>query len=170
LCADDVLDDDPERARRPGETPKQRVNRELIELLNEIRIALPGVQVLFAFLLVVPFGPGWRHTSAVQRHAYVFSIATAALAAVIMIAPSSYHRLLWRQPHKEHMLVTSNGLLIAGMVFLAMAMSGSLFFVVSFALGTWEATVTTTGVVVVILLLWYAMPLARRNEVWRHRS
>ena len=164
------MQDADDQGRLPGETPKQRINRELIELLNEIRIALPGVQVLFAFLLVVPFGPGWRHTTSFQRHAYVFSIATAALATVIMIAPSSYHRLLWRQPHKEHMLITSNGLLIAGMAFLAMAISGSLFFVVSFALGTWEAAVTTGGILVVILVLWYAMPLARRNEVWRHRD
>ncbi len=165
-----MQDDDPERARLPRETPSQRINRELIELLNEIRIALPGVQVLFAFLLVVPFGPGWRHTTTLQRHAYVFSIVTAALATVIMIAPSSYHRLLWRQPHKEHMLMTSNVLLIAGMAFLAMAISGSLFFVVSFALGTWEAAVTTAGILIVILVLWYAMPLARRNEVWRHHD
>ena len=164
------MQDTDEHDRLTGETPKQRINRELIELLNEIRIALPGVQVLFAFLLVVPFGPGWRHTTSLQRHAYVFSITTAALAAVIMIAPSSYHRLLWRQPHKEHMLMTSNVLLIAGMAFLAMAISGSLLFVVSFALGTWEAAVTTAGILGVILVLWYAMPLARRNEVWRHRD
>jgi len=152
------------------ETELERYDRNLDELLSELRVALPGVQVLFAFLLVVPFGPGWRHTTSLQRHAYVFSITTAALAAVIMIAPSSYHRLLWRQPHKEHMLMTSNVLLIAGMAFLAMAISGSLFFVVSFALGTWEAAVTTAGILVVILVLWYAMPLARRNEVWRHRD
>ena len=164
------MQDADDQAGIPGETPKQRINRELIELLNEIRIALPGVQVLFAFLLVVPFGPGWRHTTGFQRHAYVFSIATAALATVIMIAPSSYHRLLWRQPHKEHMLMTSNVLLIAGMAFLAMAISGSLFFVVSFALGTWEAAVTTAAILVVILVLGYAMPLARRNEVWRHHD
>ena len=164
------MQDGEEQAPPPGESPQQRINRELIELLNEIRIALPGVQVLFAFLLVVPFGPGWRHTTTLQQHAYVFSIATAALATVIMIAPSSYHRLLWRQPQKEHMLITSNALLIAGMVLLAMAISGSLFFVVSFALGTWEAIVTAGGIVVVILVLWYAMPLARRNEVWRDRD
>jgi len=162
--------DGEEQAPLPGESPQQRINRELIELLNEIRIALPGVQVLFAFLLVVPFGPGWRHTTALQRHTYVFSIVTAALATVIMITPSSYHRLLWRQPQKEHMLITSNALLIAGMAFLAMAISGSLFFVVSFALGTWEAALATGGILVVILLLWYGMPLARRNEVWRHRN
>ncbi|HSD02790.1 MAG TPA: DUF6328 family protein [Gaiellales bacterium] len=162
--------DGEEQAPLPGESPTQRINRELIELLNEIRIALPGVQVLFAFLLVVPFGPGWRHTTALQRHTYVFSIVTAALATVIMITPSSYHRLLWRQPQKEHMLITSNALLIAGMAFLAMAISGSLFFVVSFALGTWEAAITTAAIVVVILVLWYVMPLARRNEVWRDRD
>jgi len=162
--------DGEEQAPLPGESPQQRINRELIELLNEIRIALPGVQVLFAFLLVVPFGPGWRHTTALQRHTYVFSIVTAALATVIMITPSSYHRLLWRQPQKEHMLITSNALLIAGMAFLAMAISGSLFFVVSFALGTWAAAITTAAIIVVILVLWYVMPLARRNEVWRDRD
>lgn len=161
------MEDDAREARLPAETPKQRINRELIELLNEIRIALPGVQVLFAFLLVVPFGPGWQRTTTTQRHMYVFSLVTAALATVIMIAPSSYHRLLWRQPQKEHMLVTSNALLIIGMVFLALAISGSVTFVVSFALGTWQAVVTTAGLMLVIVVLWYAMPLARRNEVWR---
>ena len=152
------------------ETPKQRVNRELIELLNEVRVALPGVQVLFAFLLTVPFASGWKKTTELQQDVYVCAVVTAAVAAVFMIAPSSYHRLLWRQPHKEHMLMTSNVLLIAGMAFLAMAISGSLLFVVSFALGTWEAAVTTAGILVVILVLWYAMPLARRNEVWRHHD
>ena len=68
------------------------------------------------------------------------------------------------------MLITSNALLIAGMAFLAMAISGSLFFVVSFALGTWAAAITTAAIIVVILVLWYVMPLARRNEVWRDRD
>ena len=91
----------------------------------------------------------------------------SAVAAVIMIAPSSYHRLLWRQPHKGHMLATSNALLIAGMVFLAGAISGSIFLVVDFALGTVQATITTGAIVLLIVMLWYAMPLARRGEVWR---
>ena len=126
-----------------GETPKERVNRELIELLNEVRVALPGVQVLFAFLLTVPFAAGWKETTELQQDVYVCAVVTAAIAAVFMIAPSSYHRLLFRQPHKEHMLITSNKLLIIGMVFLALSICMCVFLVVDFVISIpWALTLT----------------------------
>jgi hypothetical protein len=147
-----------------GETRKERVDRELIELLNEIRVALPGVQVLFAFLLTVPFASGWSSTTELQRDVYVFSVFTAALATAFMIAPSSYHRLLFRQRQKEHMLFTSNLLLIVGMAFLAMSMIGCLFLVVDYVLDTTKAVVAIGALALVFLALWYALPLSRRNE------
>ena len=148
------------------ETPKQRVNRELIELLNEVRVALPGVQVLFAFLLTVPFASGWKKTTELQQDVYVCAVVTAAVAAVFMIAPSSYHRLLFRQPHKEHMLFTSNKLLIIGMVFLAISISLCVFLVVDLVISIPWALALTAGVALLIVVLWYAMPLNRRHEVW----
>jgi hypothetical protein len=148
------------------ETPKQRVNRELNELLNEVRVALPGVQVLFAFLLTVPFASGWKKTTELQQDVYVCAVVTAAVAAVFMIAPSSYHRLLFRQPHKEHMLFTSNKLLIIGMVFLAISISLCVFLVVDLVISIPWALALTAGVALLIVVLWYAMPLNRRHEVW----
>ena len=134
------------------ETPKQRVNRELIELLNEVRVALPGVQVLFAFLLTVPFASGWKKTTELQQDVYVCAVVTAAVAAVFMIAPSSYHRLLFRQPHKEHMLFTSNKLLIIGMVFLAVSICLCVFLVVDYVISIpWALTLT--GIVVALILV-----------------
>jgi hypothetical protein len=151
-----------------GETPKERVNRELIELLNEVRVALPGVQVLFAFLLTVPFASGWGKTTELQRNLYVCAVVTAAIAIVFMIAPSSYHRLLFRQPHKQHMLFTSNRLLIIGMVFLAISISLCVFMVVDYVISIRWALALTVGVALLIVVLWYVMPLSRRHEVWPH--
>ena len=149
-----------------GETPKERVNRELIELLNEVRVALPGVQVLFAFLLTVPFASGWKKTTELQQDVYVCAVVTAAVAAVFMIAPSSYHRLLFRQPHKEHMLFTSNKLLMIGMVFLGISICLCVFLVVDYVISIPWALTLTGIVVALILVLWYLMPLNRRHEVW----
>ncbi|MFI5051221.1 MAG: DUF6328 family protein [Gaiellales bacterium] len=153
-----------------GETPKERVNRELIELLNEVRVALPGVQVLFAFLLTVPFAAGWKDTTNLQKDVYVCAVVTAAIAAIFMIAPSSYHRLLFRQPHKEHMLMTSNKLLIIGMVFLALSICMCVFLVVDFVISIPWALTLTGLVGLLMIVLWYLMPLNRRHEVWPPRD
>ena len=90
------------------------LDRELIELLNELRVALPGVQVLFAFLLIVPFSNGWDQVTEVQRYVYFVAFLCAAISSAFLIAPSTYHRLRWREGDKEHMLVTANRLAIAG--------------------------------------------------------
>ena len=87
-----------------AENTDERLDRELIELLNELRVALPGVQMLFGFLLALPFSVGFEHTSAVDRRVYFVSFLAAAAASVLLIAPSAYHRLTWRQRDKEHLL------------------------------------------------------------------
>src|SRR4249919_1266533 len=111
----------------PGETEKQRHNRELIELLNELRVALPGVQVLFAFLLAVPFASGFPKLSPTGRDLYFTAFIATALSSVLLIAPSSYHRLRWRQHDKERMLIISNALTIAGLFSLAVAITCVVF-------------------------------------------
>ena len=97
------------------ESQEQRHNRELIELLNELRVALPGVQVLFAFLLAVPFANGFPKLSPTDRDVFFAAFVAAGLSTVFLIAPSSYHCLRWRQHAKERMLIVSNALTIAGL-------------------------------------------------------
>ena len=97
------------------ESEEERHNRELIELLNELRVALPGVQVLFAFLLAVPFANGFPKLSALDRDVFFVAFIATALSTVCLIAPSSYHRLRWRQRDKERLLHISNVLTIIGL-------------------------------------------------------
>ena len=95
------------------EDERDRVNRELIELLNELRVALPGVQVLFAFLLGVPFTQRFGQVTELQKDVYFLTFLCAAVATALLIAPSAYHRLEWRRGDKEHLLVVLNRLTAA---------------------------------------------------------
>src|ERR671915_2071995 len=111
------------------ESQEERINRELIEFLNELRVALPGVQVLFAFLLAVPFTQRFQRLSDGQEYAFFLSLLCTTLGSILLIAPSSYHRLRFREHDKEHMLLTSNRLAIAGTFFLALAMTSAVYLV-----------------------------------------
>jgi hypothetical protein len=144
------------------ENKKQRVDRELIELLNELRVALPGVQVLFAFLLTVPFAQRFAGASGLQRAAFFLSLLATAVASVLFITPTAYHRLRWREPDKERMLFTANRLTIAGMVFLATAMAAAVFLVTDVIYGTWQAAVISAGVAGLLAWFWFGLPLSRR--------
>src|SRR5437762_4946686 len=114
------------------ESADQRHNRELFELLNELRVALPGVQVLFAFMLAVPFANGFPKLSSLDRDIFFVAFIATALSTVLLIAPSSYHRLRWRQHDKERMLVVSNRLTIAGLALLAVAITCTVFVITDF--------------------------------------
>src|SRR6476660_1649211 len=100
--------------KEPGESDKERLDRELIELLNELRVALPGVQVLFAFLLGLPFTQRFEQITGATEVMYVVSLVSAAAASAFLIAPSAHHRLRWRSRDKEHLLRTSNRQAIVG--------------------------------------------------------
>ena len=142
------------------ENKEERHNRELIELLNELRVALPGVQVLFAFLLVVPFSNGFPKLGKLDRDILFVAFMATALSTVLLIAPSSYHRLRWRQHDKERLLIVSNWLTIAGLVCLAVAITSTVFVITDFLFHrAWAATFTAL-VAVCFLLLWYGLPLA----------
>jgi hypothetical protein len=145
------------------ESHSQRVNRELIELLNELRVALPGVQVLFAFLLAVPFAQGFAQTNDFQRDLFFGTLLTTAISTALLIAPSAYHRINFRQRDKEQMLSTSNALTIAGLVFLALAIVGAVALIADFMYGP-AVPVLCAGVgTVLFATLWFALPVLRRN-------
>jgi hypothetical protein len=144
------------------EDEKERLDRELIELLNELRVALPGVQVLFAFLLAVPFTQRWEHTTDIQRDAFFAAIMCATVATVLLIAPSTYHRLRWREGDKEQMLRTANRLAIAGTVFLALSMTAVVFVVTDVVFDIAVATGVSIATAVLFAWFWYGLALVRR--------
>ncbi len=143
------------------ESDEQRRNRELIELLNELRVALPGVQVLFAFLLAVPFQRGWPHLAHRDRAVFYAALLATAVSTALLIAPSSYHRLRWRDRDKEFLLETSNRLTIAGLFSLAVAVNCVVFVISDFLYGYAAAIPVTAAIAVVFATLWYALPLRR---------
>jgi Family of unknown function (DUF6328) len=146
------------------ENTKERVDRELIELLNELRVALPGVQILFAFMLVVPFNTGFANLSTAERWVYYAAFISAALGTVLMIAPSSYHRLRFREGDKEQMLFTSNKLMLVGMGFVALAMALAVGLISGVVFGDGVALVAGFGIGAWVVWFWYGLPLSRRLE------
>jgi len=157
----------PPRAR-PDEEPKARLDRELIELLNELRVALPGVQVLFAFLLTLPFTQAFDKLNGAQRNVYFITFLCTALAVALLIAPSSYHRLRFRHHDKERMLQIANRLLIAGMAFVALAVTGVVYLITDLLFGVPWAALTTAAVAGWFAWFWYGLPLTRADP--KHRG
>jgi hypothetical protein len=146
----------------PQESKEQRLNRELIELLNELRVALPGVQVLFAFLLGVPFTQRFAQATELQRDVFFGTFLCTAAATALLIAPSAYHRLRWRAHDKEQILVTSNRMAIAGTFFLALAITGAVFVVTDLLFEAWSAGVVSGLTAGFFAWFWYGLPLLRR--------
>ena len=139
------------------------MNRELIELLNELRVALPGVQVLFAFLLILPFQQGFAEISEGDRLVYLLALFACAAAAAMLIAPSMYHRLNFRRQVKEQMLFDSNRLLIAGSALTAVGIACSIYLIVDVVAGGVAAVVATVAALAIYVASWVALPLARRG-------
>jgi amino acid transporter len=150
------------RPLMPVEDKKERVDRELIELLNELRVALPGVQVLFAFLLTVPFAQRFSQVTELQRAVYFVALLATAVASVLFITPTAYHRLRWRDPDKERMLFTANRLTIAGTIFLAVAVAAAVFVIADLLYGLWQATLISGAVAGLLIWFWYGLPISRR--------
>ena len=145
----------------PDEDRKERVDRELIELLNELRVALPGVQVLFAFLLIVPFTDRFTGISSAQRVAYFVAFVCTSAATALLIAPSTYHRLRFRQQDKERMLYTANRLTIAGTALLAVSISAVVYLVTDVLFhSTWAAVVTALNAGW-FAWFWYGLAITR---------
>src|SRR5512133_1140786 len=146
------------------ESRGERINRELIELLNELRVALPGVQVLFAFLLAVPFANGFTSTTSFQRALFFCTLCATAVSSVLLIAPSAWHRLHFRREDKESVLLVSNILSIAGLAFLALAMVGAVMLIADFI---YSPTLTiASGLLMLVLfaVFWAIWPIANRSQ------
>jgi Family of unknown function (DUF6328) len=142
-----------------GESKGERLDRELMELLQELRVVLPGVQVLLAFLLTAPFQQRFAQLPGTQRTAFFASIACATVATALLIAPSAHHRLRWREGEKERLLPIANREAIWGTVFLAAAIVLALYVVTNVLFATWIAVATAVAAVAVFAFLWYALPL-----------
>jgi hypothetical protein len=145
-----------------GETHQERVNRELIELLNELRVALPGVQFLLAFLLIVPFQQTIDRTTDFQRDVYFVALVASAVASVMLIAPAAQHRVLFRQHDKDALLRRSNRSAFVGLLALAVAMTAAVLLVLD-VLFTRTLAWTTAGFLAALLLWWWvAVPYWKR--------
>jgi|SRR5690242_13085311 amino acid transporter len=141
------------------ETPKERADRELIELLNELRVVLPGVTVLLAFLLAVPFANGWTRVTSFQRDVFVVAFLSTAVAVALLTAPSSYHRLRFRHGDKERIVRIGNRLSIAGIAASAVSLEAVVLLVIDSVVSRGAAIAAAAGLFAVVALLWYGLPL-----------
>jgi hypothetical protein len=154
-------------AAERDETPSERADRNLAELLQELRVALPGVQVLFAFLLIVPFNQRFADVTPAQENVYFGVLMCTALAAAFLVAPSMNHRVLFRRGDKDHLVKISHRYTIVGLTLLAVAMTGVVVLVTDFVFEGVRAGVAAAALALVFLWLWYAIPLARLRELNR---
>jgi hypothetical protein len=152
------------------ETTLERLDRNMSELVAELRVVQTGVQVLFAFLLVVPFNQGFTRVTGFERGTYFVTLIMAALATACLIAPSAQHRFLFRLEDKEHLVFVSNRLAIAGLAALSVAMVGALLLVSTKLFGMGIGLLTLGLIAVPFSVLWFAMPLARRRAVLTGRA
>lgn len=136
-----------------------RLDRELLELLNELRVVLPGVQALFAFLLIVPFNDRFAGVTGRERTVYVVALLAAAVACVLFTTAPAFHRLRFRRHDKAQLLRVGNRCAIAGMVALAVSMVAAVFLVTEVLLGAGVALALTATIAVPMVLLWWFLPL-----------
>ena len=146
-----------ESGPEPQESPKQRADRELIELLNELRVVLPGVTVLLAFLLAVPFAKGWPKVTSFQRDVFVVAFLSTAVSVALLTAPSSYHRLRFRHGNKEHIVKVGSRLTIAGIVAFAVSLESVVLLVMDYVLSLGPAVAAGAALLAVVLTLWYGI-------------
>ncbi len=146
----------------PQQGPEQeRVTRNLGEILQELRVALPGVQVLFAFLLAVPLQTRFGQINAFEKDVYFATLLCTAASAALMITPTAYHRVTFRLQQKEHLVKVANRCSIAGLIFLVLAMCGALLLVTDILFGTLAAALTAAGAALMFVILWGVIPSSR---------
>ena len=144
------------------ESEQDRVNRELDQLLGELRVAMPGVQVLFAFLLTVPFQQRFAQATEFQRDVYFVTLLAAAAASALFVAPTAYHRLMFRARDKPRLVEISSKLALAGLACLAIAMNGAMLLVTDVLFGRTTAVVTVALSSTLFVALWFVLGLVRR--------
>ena len=150
-----------EEADRSDED-QERLNRQMTELLNELRVAMPGVQVLFAFLLAVPFQQRFDTVNAFQRDVYLLTLLAAATATAFLIAPSAYHRIAFQEHEKERIIQMGTRQFVCGIVALAVAMTGAVLLVTDVLFQAATTIVVVVGVAAVFAWLWFGIGLWRK--------
>jgi hypothetical protein len=148
-----------------NETEEERLDRNLGELLQELRVALPGVQVLFAFLLAVPFQKGFEEVTSFQKDVYFATLILTAISATMLISPSAYHRITFRYQQKRRLVYYANRFAIVGLAFLALAMTGAILLITDVLFSTAAAWVTAGLALCFFSFFWFAMPLQRRLKL-----
>ena len=144
------------------ETPKERTDRQLLELLNEVRVALPGAQFLFAFLLAVPFASRFGDVSHRLQIVFYICLLSTLAATILLMAPAVYHRIRWQHGNKTEVIRDAHRMFLAGMASLALAMTTAVWFVSAFLFGTVESLIAASLSVVLLGLTWFALPLRSR--------
>jgi hypothetical protein len=152
---------DPER----HESREERLDRNTTELIGEMRVAAIGIQVMFAFLLVVPFNAGWKQVTAFERDVYFVALLCIAMAAVLLIAPTIHHRLLFRQRQKGYLVAVGSKLVVVAMSFLAVGLVAILVLISDFLFGAAAAAIVGLGAAAVVGTVWFVIPLHRRREL-----
>ncbi len=145
------------------ESEAERDDRNLAELLQELRVAGLGVQVLFGFLLSLPFTNRFARLSHGQRELYLGTLVLAAVATALLLGPVAYHRLVFRRGQKEGLVQAANAMAIAGLVTVGLAVSAAVLLVTGYVASVLPAALITTFVTCMFALLWFAFPLSRRR-------
>lgn len=153
-----------------SENEQERRNRQLDQLLQETRVVMPGVQVLFAFLLAVVFQQNFAKATRFEHDVYLATILCSAGAALCFIAPAAWHRILFEQSDKRHIITVANRFVISGVVFLALAMTLALLLVCDFVFGGTTAIVVPVIVGPVFTWFWFVAPLLRRRRDRREQE
>jgi len=143
---------------------QERLNRQLLELLNELRVALPGVQVLFAFLLAVPFQQRFSEVTTFERYVYIVTLLASAAATAFLIAPTGYHRLLFQRGDRPLIIRHGTRMFIAGLAALAVAMTGAVYLVTEIVFSTVTAVAVGVAAASMFFWLWFGAALARRHR------
>jgi hypothetical protein len=162
----DRLFDDSAAARTAesrGETVDQVIDRNVGELLQELRVAFTGVQILFAFLLSLAFTQRFAELDGFDLFVYTTALMTTAVATLLLIAPVSFHRIVFRRRQKAALVVVADRLLVVGLALLIPAISSAVLLILDVALGRWQGVLGGSFTALVGLLTWYALPLAIRH-------
>jgi hypothetical protein len=149
---------------RPGETPEQRDDRNLVDLLQELRVATLGVQVLFGFLLGLPFTTRFDRLESWQRWLYLAVVLLSSMSIILLVAPVAYHRLLFRRHQLDYLLRAANVLAVCGLFTVSLAVSGAVLLVASYVEPGVPAAVLVAVTAAMFAGLWFALPLIRRAK------
>jgi hypothetical protein len=142
----------------------ERSERQMAELLQELRVALPGVQILFAFLLTVPFAQGFTRVTSFQRNLFFATLLCTAISTACLIAPTATHRLRFHKRDRKYVIESANALLIAGLVFLSLAIVGAVALITDYLYDGALRWIWPAVIAVVVAVLWFVRPLARSDS------